>query len=96
MLKLTDLNAKFVDHEERRGVAVELDCPCRSGKCVSLIVPFSNPLDGGKPLWPNGWQRTGDTLETLTLRPSVLRMGERTTIHCSWHGFITNGEAVTV
>jgi hypothetical protein len=77
---------------ERVGVGVMLTCPC--GTCDEhhdLYVPFANPLDGGPALEHgknNGWQRTGDTFETLTLTPSILR----TRPHgCGWHGFITNG-----
>jgi hypothetical protein len=55
-------------------------------------VPFANPIDGGPQLERHGWQRTGDTFETLTLTPSILRARARG--GCGWHGFITNG-AVT-
>ena len=64
--------------------------PCGAGE--PLFVPFVNPLDGGPPLEvgrPN-WQRTGDTFESLTLTPSILRRRDRG--GCGWHGFITNGE----
>lgn len=40
---------------------------------------------------PWGWQRTGETLDTLTLSPSVQR-GEPCPKR--WHGYIRNGEAV--
>lgn len=81
----------------RYGVGVCFDCPCgdhdEGHRCY---VPFSNPLDGGPALdrhgWngSGGWQRTGETVETLTLTPSILR--SRATGGCGWHGFITNGE----
>lgn len=100
-MKLVDLNAEFIgaggpgitdkdgnEKPERHGVGVILECPC--GACGRhLYVPFANPLDGGPAVDSRtGWQRTGDTLETLTLRPSVLRREG-----CKWHGFITDGEA---
>jgi hypothetical protein len=86
---------QYVPAPERHGVGVRLDCPCGNrDKGHQLYVPFANPLDGGPPMQTgknNGWQRTGETFETLTLTPSILRRGS-----CGWHGFITNGEIVTV
>lgn len=80
---------------ERHGVGVLLDCPCGNRDVGhQLYVPFANPLDGGPPMETgknNGWQRTGDTFETLTLAPSILRIVPS----CGWHGFITNGEVIT-
>lgn len=78
----------------RKDVGVLLDCPC--GKCDEdhqLYVPFENPIDGSLSR-ERGWARTGDTFETLTLTPSILR----NTAYggCGWHGFITNGEVITV
>lgn len=76
---------------ERHGVGVVLDCPCgKQDEQHQLYVPFAQPLDGGPALdAKRGWQRTGDTFDTLTLTPSILRMGS-----CGWHGFITNGEVI--
>lgn len=58
-------------------------------KKMRLHVQFAVALDG---LPWNGseprWDRTGDTFEALTLRPSVDASG-----FGHWHGFITNGEA---
>jgi hypothetical protein len=77
---------------ERHGVGVTFDCPCGCG--TNCYVPFANPLDGQPPhdTRPNlpTWQRTGETFESLTLTPSIRRVGG-----CGWHGFITNGEALT-
>lgn len=109
-MKLTDLDPKFygmggegISNAEgtpvpaRKGMGLIFNCPC--GKCNEmrrLAIPFANPLDGGPPYDEKIgrgalWQRTGDTFETLTLTPSILRMEE-----CKWHGFITNGEIITV
>ena len=88
-MKLTELQAEFVSSGDRRGVGVALDCPCGSEACNKIYVPFDRPLDGSAPDPGATWQRTGDTIETLTLRPSVLRLSD-----CRWHGFVTNGEAV--
>ena len=90
-------NGELVPAPERYGVGVMMECPCR--RCPPLIeggglyVPFANPLDGGASCEPRGWQRTGDTIETLTLSPSVLRDKDKG--GCGWHGWIRNGEAVT-
>jgi hypothetical protein len=73
----------------REGVGVECDCPC--GCSAPLFVPFANPIGGGPPVNPGHvWQRTGETFETLTLTPSIQRVGG-----CAWHGFITNGKIVS-
>lgn len=75
----------------RQGVGIQLECPC--GCDSPLYVPFANPLDGGEreDAHGKGWQRTGETFETLTLTPSILRVGG-----CAWHGFLTNGQLVSV
>jgi hypothetical protein len=74
----------------REAVGVSLNCPC--GCEHDLFVPFANPVDGLGPIYPGrGWQRTGDTFETLTLTPSIQR---EYPARC-WHGFITDGEIVT-
>jgi len=73
----------------REGVGVMFDCPCG---CESpCYVPFSNPLDGDGPIQPEKatWSRMGDTFETLTLAPSIRRVGG-----CAWHGFIQDGGIV--
>lgn len=84
---------------ERVGVGVQFDCPC--GCDSPCFVPFANPLDGCEPIHTgknNGWQRTGDTFENLTLTPSILRTrwtDSKGNEHgCGWHGFIRNGEIV--
>ena len=71
----------------RKGVGILFDCPCGcSSRCY---VPFKNPLDGAASLEPRGWERTGDTFETLTLAPSILRGTDRG--GCGWHGYIRAG-----
>lgn len=82
---------------KRHGIGVMFDCPC--GKCDEqhvCYVPFRNPLDGGPAFEESGrpaWQRTGETFETLTLRPSILRSPEKG--GCGWHGYVTNGEVTS-
>ena len=77
---------------ERHGVGVSFDCPC--GQCgIRCYVPFRNPLDGG-PCHETRydlWERTGNSFETLTIRPSIRRMDG-----CGWHGWITAGYVTSV
>lgn len=81
---------------KRTGVGVIFACPCgNSGEDHECYVPFANPLDGGPALDPSawsgsgGWQRTGETFETLSLSPSIFR--RKSLGGCGWHGWITNG-----
>lgn len=104
-MKLVDLNPRWVGYggegvtdaqdkpvPARERVGVQFDCPC--GCSRPIFIPFTNPPDGGPPIdqppRPT-WERTGDTFETLTLKPSILRMEG-----CKWHGFITDGSTSTV
>ena len=82
---ITDAAGNPVPLREKIGLIC--NCP-KCGEDHPLFVPFANPFDGGPPHSPVTWQRTGDTFETLTLAPSILRKD------CGWHGFITNGEIV--
>lgn len=93
----------------RHGVGVSFDCPCASCTAkrtgdedhdfyLRVFVALTNPLDGGPPHDPRPnqqWTRTGETFDTLTLRPSIQRhrVGDD---GCDWHGFVTNGEILTV
>lgn len=84
------LSYELVPAPERFGVGIMLTCPCGNpDEDHELYVPFANPLDGGPAMDPrHGWQRTGDTFDTLTLTPSILRVRP---YGCGWHGFITAG-----
>jgi hypothetical protein len=79
-----------IPRPERYGIGVAFDCPCGCG--MPSMIEFANPLDGKPPYRTDValWQRTGETFETLTITPSILRKRERG--GCGWHGFITNGE----
>lgn len=78
---------------EAQGVV--LRCPtCASTHHVGVSFAGRGVLDhhgshdaSGRP---TRWQVTGTGLADLTLRPSVDCTGGG---HCTWHGFITNGEA---
>lgn len=91
-MKLRDLNATFLDSAGGiRGAGVQMDCPCGDrDENHQLFVPFKVALDGSTRPGDKGWDRTGDTIDTLTLSPSVLRVHD-----CKWHGWIRNGEAVS-
>ena len=69
--------------------AVRFRCPrCRTDW---VRVPWTGPVT---------WERSGDSLDTLTLRPSVnfthvlpdSVVGHP--VRCNWHGWVTNDEAV--
>lgn len=76
----------------RRGVGLMCDCPCGCDR--PLYVPFRNPLDGLGAVEGQGWERTGETFDTITLTPSVNRTGH--TDSCGWHGYITDGHVRSV
>jgi uncharacterized protein DUF6527 len=106
-VKLVELNPKFlasygVEGQRTEGMGVDFDCPCGNhSKDHRLYVPFENRIGPG-PLASTtdakGWKRTGETFEKLTLTPSIQRTEGVADdgIGCRWHGFITNGEVITV
>jgi hypothetical protein len=66
---------------------LDFDCP---GGCSDGDPDRPGPRRVCIPLKPgrsDGWDRNGDSLDTLTLTPSIQVHG-----HCNWHGFIRNGE----
>jgi hypothetical protein len=88
------------DGERRVGVFFDCPGPCCAGKRsprdtfdvwpwvkLQAACPFTVALDG-TPYRPEGWERTGDTFESLTLSPSVW-IGPPG----HWHGQIIRGEA---
>lgn len=104
-MRLTDLQPRWVSYggegvsnadgspiPERAQIGVMFECPC--GCALPCFVSFKNPPDGG-PRYDTrtGWHRDGDTFETLTLSPSILRSKEKG--GCGWHGWIQNGEVRT-
>lgn len=103
-MRLVDLKPRWMI-DEGRVVGVRFDCPgsCCSDKRSPLDIfemgadvkdlaacPFKIALDG-KPYREDGWERVGDTFETLTLKPSVWISPPD-----HWHGLITDGEVVNV
>ncbi len=65
---------------------IRFACPCGSGHMQ--LVWFANPIGGGPPFIARGWRRSGETLETLTLEPSIAT-------GC-WHGYVRGGRTETV
>jgi hypothetical protein len=52
---------------------IRFDCPEGHADCFH-VIPFTPSLDGSAHTRNSAmWQRTGDTFETLTLSPSILR-----------------------
>lgn len=98
-MKLIDLDPRWCSSAGRHGMGLTFLCPVHRDH--RLGVQFANPIDGGEPMRDGQrylWQRSGETLETLTLGPSIDASGHQ----CGtddiktpcWHGFITNGEVV--
>lgn len=109
-MRLVDLHPEFVCHggagvtdaagepiPRTEGVGIILDCPCgNADEEHRLYVPFANPIGPG-PLAESGWRgwvREGDTFDTLTLSPSILRLKSEG-VGCGWHGHIRAGEVTT-
>jgi hypothetical protein len=95
-IRLNDLNPEWIAFSSsRHGTALLADCPC--GCDESLVVPLSNPIDGGPPddkaPFTRRWLRYGQTFEDLTIE-GIIRVcsrdesGER---HLHWEGTIVRG-----
>lgn len=76
----------------RTGVGIAMSCPCGGlSSCIGdLYIPCINPIDGGPFLDLSGHQRTGQTLEELSLSNKIIRIGG-----CGWRGWIESGSVVT-
>lgn len=92
MPKLVDLDPHWVSYQGRESIGLSCDCPCGCGS--RMFIPFRNPPDGGVPYDGNEhptWVRTGEDFSSMSLQPSIQRNTD-----CRWHGFLTNGEMVSV
>lgn len=100
-MKLIELDPRWIGEKGRNGMGITFDCPCCNGE-TRIGVYFKNPVDGGAPRTveqrtfkdKNGkvkvqplWQRTGNTFDVLTLKPSINASEDK-----HWHGHVTNGE----
>lgn len=107
-MRLVDLNPRWATSDGRTiGVNFDCPGACCAGKPsardqfdareragetkIIIAVPFKTDL-GGAHYRDDGWDRTGDTLETLTLAPSIQAFGYEHQPH--WHGWIRSGEIV--
>ena len=100
-MRLVDLDASFVSAPDGHRIGVQFRCPACRGE--RLVVPFAAP--GGGPPDPTLnvrgvlWRHTGDTLDTLTLTPSVDvshvlgGVDDEPRVECRWHGWVQDGEA---
>lgn len=74
---LAECNGTFAAESDGRLCYVIFDCPEGHEDCRH-VIPFTPALDGSAVASPqqNGavWQRAGDTVETLTLSPSIRRI----------------------
>lgn len=75
---LKDLDSQFT---ERDGVRMGLMFRCPHCRVYGSV--FFKPLPAGFENYPS-WEVSGDTLETLTLKPSVAMIGH-------FHSWITDG-----
>jgi len=96
-MRLTDLGAKFVqwtptgytelDSSARGANGIFFLCPT-PGHAHGILLWFNNPLDC--PLAPpeapprSRWPRMGETLDTLSLAPSI-------NVSHDWHGYVIDG-----
>lgn len=92
MVRLIDLNPRWVTSAGRTGAGLSFDCP---GTCCAtaavrqrMQVLFRNPMDGGDPsVGEPRWNRSGSTFDDLTLTPSIDASASG-----HFHGWISNGE----
>jgi hypothetical protein len=98
LTRLADADPVFaVGPSGRKGIGLLFNCPIHSDECFTY-VPFTNPLDGGPPLEQDQltWARSGETFDTLSISPSIHKLGEKIGEgECEWHGFVTNGAFIT-
>lgn len=98
-MRFTELKPEWVQRDANRtGTAIWSLCPCGCGG--GLLIPLSNPIDGGATdppeAWGAGltarWTRAGEDFATMSLTPSVLIWEDKAAGRQHWHGWITNGE----
>ena len=96
MATLASLEAEFINwtatgfkHGPTCTQGVIFDCPCGL-PCGKILVWFENPIRSTVPAPPTAqplprWRRLGDSIETLSLQPSINVVGH-------WHGWVMAGE----
>jgi hypothetical protein len=92
--RLIDCNPEWVENYFGAGRvdAIVFNCPEGHSDCKH-VIPFSPALDGTTHPMERGrgWQRTGDTFETLTLSPSILCNASRPEAECHLHIVVRDG-----
>lgn len=74
---------EFIYSGEGDKIIMNYVCPCGCGRVRALTARTGEKI-------PNHWQWNGNK-EIPTLQPSIA-----CTQGCKWHGFLTNGEWITV
>jgi len=85
----------FQDHIDGAH-AVWFNCPCGNhSNCIAFEPVVGTEPTSAHGLSMNGgrWRRTGDTLDTLTLSPSIAVKSAGGAKEC-WHGFIRDGAII--
>jgi hypothetical protein len=91
-VRLIDLEPRWLSVAGRHGQSVAFRCPLHPHDPKDQVsVPFANPIDGGTPRTAQGWQRTGERFDTLTITPAINVVGKCVN-GATWRGSITDGE----
>lgn len=103
-MKLIDYEPNWYEDTGHKGQGLTFRCPLHD-HCY-FVLTFRNPIDGGEPhvfKRVDGtdcplWQREGDRFDNLTLSPSIDAIDDYNTVEqkTHWHGFIINGEIITI
>ena len=96
MSRLADLDATFVRHIDG-GNFVEVSCRSSANgvmfdcpKCGRhRVLCWDRTVPAGITPGPGRWDMVGDTLDDLTLNPSINLEPNG----CCWHGWVKNGDA---
>ena len=103
-MRLADLDAGFVTSSPGTSTGLQFRCPrCRQTR---IVVPIDPPIGPG-PVDPSlnargiVWRRTGETIDTITLTPSIdskhVNFNDdppHNPVECHWHGWVQNGHTV--
>lgn len=92
-MKLVDLDAGFVSASTTDSTRIGVHFLCPKCRQQQLYIPINDTTARCN------WGHSGDTIETLTLTPSVdarhVNFDDDLVakpVECRWHGWISNGE----
>ena len=74
-------SVKWATYKDGREHNLTFTCPCGCGKIGAVIIETDKE---------KGWKWNGDKINP-TFTPSILQCGG-----CQWHGYLTNGEWISV